>query len=200
MKVKTLPANGAEPVIISLRRPPMFLCKAPNTNRSQILFFRIMPLKKKKKNKHRVKRLGYLNDNRIRRQTKLFNFVFFRPERHVQHDAFEKVRNNVRHFRLVDSVEQTRDTGHNRRLQHLHIFKQKLDISTVKTDRTADQIHAVLWARTLSTLVRRDLRVVQVFIVYLLHNTFPTCVLKASTRSSRHPHSACIEKVALGRH
>lgn len=149
MKVKTLPANGAEPVIISLTRPPMFLCKAPNTNRSQILFFRMMPLTKKKRI---VKRLGHLNDNRIRRQTKLFNFVFFRPECHVEHDAFEKSRNNVRHFRLVDSVKQTRDTGHNCRLQHLHIFKQKLDISTVKTDRTADQIHAVLWAQTLSTL------------------------------------------------
>jgi len=77
----------------------------------------------RKKNKHRVKRLGHLNDNRIRRQTKLFNFVFFRPERHIEHDAFEKLRNNVRHFRLVDSVKQARDTGHNRRLQHFHIFK-----------------------------------------------------------------------------
>lgn len=45
MKVKTLAASGAEPVIINLNRPPMFFCKPLKTNLSHILLFRIIPLK-----------------------------------------------------------------------------------------------------------------------------------------------------------
>lgn len=49
MNIKTLPASGADPTIISLSLPPMFSWTLRKTSLSQIVFFWIIPLQQTSK-------------------------------------------------------------------------------------------------------------------------------------------------------
>lgn len=60
------------------------------------------------------------------------------------HDPFEEPRVDRLHFLLVYPVQQPRYAGHYRRFQNPHVFEQELYVTVVETDRTTDQVHAVL--------------------------------------------------------
>lgn len=49
MNIKTLPASGADPTIISLSLPPIFSWTLRKTSLSQMVFFWIIPLQQTSK-------------------------------------------------------------------------------------------------------------------------------------------------------